>query len=116
MTEEYFKVLKFWINLGFFVCLLELYRRCSIWEPLRLECWKENVLLSKPLLHIFVVVVDSSDMLDVAGLDCVCSVVVDVLIFVVVDIVVIGPMKDKYKIVILLPFAKLISCISKAQT
>ena len=60
LTEEYFKVLKFWINLGFFVCLLELYRRCSIWEPRRLECWKENVLLSKPLLHIFVVVVDSS--------------------------------------------------------
>ena len=52
LTEEYFKVLKFWINLGFFVCLLELYRRCSIWEPLQLECWKESVLFSKPLLHI----------------------------------------------------------------
>ena len=46
--------------MGFFVCLLELYRRCSIWEPLQLECWKENILFRKPLLRIFVVVVDSS--------------------------------------------------------
>ena len=43
---------------------------------------------------LVVVVVDNRATLVVVGLDFICSVVVDVLIVVVVEIVVIGPMKD----------------------
>ena len=43
---------------------------------------------------LVVVVVDNGVTLVVVGLDFICSVIVDVLIVVVVEIVVIGPMKD----------------------
>ena len=43
---------------------------------------------------LVVVVVDNGVTLVVVGLDSICSVIVDVLIVVVVEIVVIGPMKD----------------------
>ena len=69
-----------------------------------------DVVIEVVLFVLVVVVVDCSVMLVVVGLDCTFSVVVDVFIVVVVEIVVIGPMHDRFKNIY--PFTTLIIRIS----